>query len=369
MQFWRDHMPEGMFLRSHWWAMSIAHPQNDYSIQKFFQQSSKYRSSFPLPRENFVEYCLWYQRNVVPDVDETYVEQVERVGESFVVTLADGRVLHALAVIIAVGMSPYANIPAPYQQLSPERVSHTSTRNNNLPRFKGQRVAVIGGGQSGVEAAALIHEHGAENVHLFVRRTINWLGPDTDEDQRPLWERIKAPRTGISADWVSWGVVNFPYLLYRFSQERKDKFIAGYYNTAAAYWLRERIFGKVDVREKQDVQSMHEENGEIVLQTTAGDTLRVDHILLATGYRVDMQRLHVLSSDLRSQIEVEPVQRTPLLKPNFESTNVPGLYFAGVSSLRSFGPMYRFVIGTGPTARRVTASIKRHIRARRLRNT
>jgi hypothetical protein len=36
---------------------------------------------------------------------------------------------------------------------------------------------------------------------------------------------------------------------------------------------------------------------------------------------------------------------------------VPGLYFVGISSLRAFGPLYRFVAGCGAAARRVAGAI------------
>jgi hypothetical protein len=53
------------------------------------------------------------------------------------------------------------------------------------------------------------------------------------------------------------------------------------------------------------------------------------------------------------------------LTPWFEST-VPGFYFSGLTSLHAFGPIYRFVAGCGPAARRVARAIaQRRVRRSR----
>ena len=48
----------------------------------------------------------------------------------------------------------------------------------------------------------------------------------------------------------------------------------------------------------------------------------------------------------------------PTLSHWFESS-VPGLYFVGLTSLRAFGPLYRFVVGCKATATRVASSAAR----------
>jgi thioredoxin reductase len=86
-----------------------------------------------------------------------------------------------------------------------------------------------------------------------------------------------------------------------------------------------------------------------------------DHVIAATGYRVDLERLHFMSPDLRDQIRA--LNRTPILRSNFESS-VPGLYFAGIAAANTFGPVMRFAFGAGFAARRIahdlTKSVSRH---------
>ena len=62
----------------------------------------------------------------------------------------------------------------------------------------------------------------------------------------------------------------------------------------------------------------------------------------------------MIHPSLRAQIRTDLA--IPVLNSRFESS-VPGLYFVGISSLRAFGPLYRFVAGCGAAARRVAGAI------------
>src|SRR6185503_30549 len=81
------------------------------------------------------------------------------------------------------------------------------------------------------------------------------------------------------------------------------------------------------------------------------EVLQVDHVVAATGYRVDIDRLAFVGEALRSAIRT--VKGGPVLSSNYESS-VPGLYFIGPASLNSFGPVVRFVLGSSHSARRLT---------------
>ena len=69
----------------------------------------------------------------------------------------------------------------------------------------------------------------------------------------------------------------------------------------------------------------------------------VDHVLLATGFRVDIGRYAFLPEDLLRA--VNRVDGYPRLSHTFEST-LPGLYFLGAPAAWSFGPLMWFVAGT-----------------------
>jgi thioredoxin reductase len=355
LELWRERMPAGMLLRSHWWATSLSDPKNQYSFARFFAQSSRYKADYPVPIEAFVDYGLWFQQHAVPNVDETYVSHIQREGQQFILTLEDGRVVRSGVVVMAVGVYYFAYRPAEYATLPGELVSHAFDH-GDFSRFRGKEVLVIGGGQSAVENSALLHEAGAR-VHLVVRRPINWLGPDS-EKPRPLLEQIKSPTAGIANGWKNWILEYVPYLFYRFPQPRKDRYLQNHYNAAASHWLRDRTIGKIDIRENQKVVEMQVVDNGIAVTLSNGDHLHVDHIMLATGYTVNLQNLPMLDQELAAQIKVDA--GVPLLSPYFESS-VPGLYFIGLSSIRAFGPLYRFVLGNKATARRVASAVARQV--------
>jgi hypothetical protein len=97
------------------------------------------------------------------------------------------------------------------------------------------------------------------------------------------------------------------------------------------------------------------QTGRVNLRLTDGagihTTLMTDHVISATGYKVDIERLTFLDPDLRAGIQ--SVDSTPVLSANFESS-VPGLYFVGPSAANTFGPLLRFACGARFTARRLS---------------
>ncbi len=351
LEMWRDHMPKGMLLRSHWWATNLSDPRQAHGFERFCKEQ-KYDNSYPLPIKTFVDYGLWFQQRAVPHVDETYVSSIERQDDRFLLTLEDGREIESRAVVMAIGLRYYANRPEQHARLPAGLVSHSSDH-RDFSRFKGWDVVVIGGGQSAIEFAALLHEAGAA-VQVVARRRIVWLPPDRMNVRTPL-EGILAPKATIAPGWCNWVLDHFPYFFFRFPQARKDSYNAAYH-AGATDWLRNRVIDKVTLREGQTVT-------RVAATVSDGGTLRADHILLATGYTVDISKLMMIHPSLLAEIKTD--MAVPILSHWFESS-VPGLYFIGLTSLRAFGPLYRFVAGCGAAARRVATSVARqHVRRSR----
>ena len=70
--------------------------------------------------------------------------------------------------------------------------------------------------------------------------------------------------------------------------------------------------------------------------------LHADHVIAATGYHPSVDRLNMLDVTLRAAIKRE--DGSPRLSRHFESS-VQGLYFVGLPSANSFGPVMRFARG------------------------
>ena len=360
LKLWREHMPKGMFLRSHWWATNLADPRKKYGFEQFFHVS-EYDKCYPVPIEAFIDYGMWFQKQVVPNIDTTYVSTIERKDGQFLLTLEDGRTATTPAVVMAIGLYYYANRPSEYDHLPAELATH-SFEHADFSRFAGKQVAMLGGGQSAIEYSALLHEIGA-SVHLITRRPIHWLGPDTD-NKRSFIDQLRAPRAGIAPGWKNWALEYLPYLFHRFPQPRKDRYIQNHYNAAGSDWLRDRVIGKVELHEGRRIEKAREVDNGLELTLSDNKVLSADHLMLATGYQVDINRLSMLSPALLKEIQQD--MGSPVLNSWFESS-VPGLYFVGLSSLRSFGPLYRFVVGAKAAAPRVANAAARRVAASRRR--
>lgn len=360
LEFWRSHMPKGMLLRSHWWATNLSDPNGRYTFGRFLDGSKRYGTDYPLPREAFLDYAQWFQERAVPNVDETYVSLIERHHDGFMLTLEDGRAVSSAVVVMATGLQYYANRPALDDRLFAGLVSHTCDH-HDLSRFTGKHVAVIGGGQSAVEYAALLHEGGA-TVHLVPRRPIRWL-PRDRANERSVLERILAPNASIAPGWPNWILDHEPYLLYRLPQYRKDRCNRSYSGSSATEWLKGRVIGKIAVHEGQTVVKMQAVDEHVDVAISDGKMIRFDHVILGTGYTVDIKMLTMIDPSLQAEIMAD--MAVPILSHWFESS-VPGLYFVGLTSMRAFGPLYRFVAGCGATARRVASSAARKMRTRRI---
>ncbi len=357
MGFWRENMPEGMRMRSYWWATNLSDPGKRHDLNHYEKAKGAFERD-PFQLDTVIDYGLWFQKKVVPDVDETYVADIVRQeGGRFIITLADGRVIQSEAVIMAVGLIYYAHRPAEYAQLPSDLVSHTMDH-CRLDGFADKHVVIIGGGQSAFEMAALIHELGS-SVELVIRRPIRWVR-EHNPSLPPVLRQLRAPTAGMGAGWSNLILEKSPYLFHRWPQKYKDHYLLTHNVSAASSWLQERTMGKVLIHDNAHVQRVEHDENKVCLTLANGKVLQADHLILSTGYQADVNRIPLLHTDIKDKIQT--YMGYPVLKEGFESS-VPGLYFLGFSAQRSFGPLYRFVVGVEPAARGVTDVIARQVKA------
>ena len=188
------------------------------------------------------------------------------------------------------------------------------------------------------------------------RRRIDWLTPDRT-DARGVVERILAPRSAIAPGWTNWTLEHMPYLFYRLPQARKDRYLRAFLPAAASDWLRHRVIGHATLHEAQSILRTEIVDGRVEATISGGERLTADHAILATGYTADIRRLPMVHPTLLAEIEMD--RGVPILSSSFESS-VAGLYFVGLTSLRAFGPLFRFVAGCKATARRVAGALGRN---------
>jgi cation diffusion facilitator CzcD-associated flavoprotein CzcO len=354
MSFWRRNMPKGMKLRSPWRATSLSDPGKTLSLDAY-TKSRDLAPAEPLPIDDFIRYCDWFQSHAVPDIDGRSVARVETAGNGFVVITRDGDRLAAKGVVVATGLENHQIQPQAFAFAPAALVSHTC-EHDNLGGLQGKRVAVIGRGQSACETAALLSEAGAD-AEIICRGPIRWLGAGKHEAgwrqqiHTQLSTLLEAP-SAIGRFPLSWAV-EAPSLLRLLPQERRDAFNAACLRAAAAGWLRPR-FGDVRVTSGVEVVKSTAKGARIELTFDDGRMDVFDHVVLATGYRFDVARLGMLAPELRAAIACRA--GSPMLSPGFESS-IPGLFFAGASAVSSFGPLMRFIAGTSFAAHGVTRGI------------
>jgi Pyridine nucleotide-disulphide oxidoreductase len=343
---WRDAMPTGMLLRSRRRASSIANPGRLHTLERWAESTGRKLPS-PLPVTTFLDYGAWYQQTAVGDVDPRFVASISPNGSGFDVSLDDGTVTHARHVVVAAGLSGFSRRPAVFDGLSPKLVSHTADH-PSLERFAGRRVLVIGGGQSAIESAALLRESGAEVELLARAASLTWLREHTEQGNPFL------PPTDVGGRVTGW-VAAVPDVYRVLSPRRRDWVVRRCIIPAGAAWLRDRVAG-VRITLDDAVAAAEETSSGLELRLCSGDSRSVDHVLLATGYEIDVRRYPFLPAELLERLELSEGQ--PVLGRGLESS-VPGLYFVGAPAVRSFGPLMRFIVGSWYAAPAVAARILR----------
>jgi thioredoxin reductase len=299
---------------------------------------------------------LEFQKRFVPQLEDKLVDSLSQSSAGLQLRLMDGEVCCARTVIIAVGLTHYEYMPPLFSDMPEEFVSHSSAH-HALDQFQGRSVAVVGAGSSALDLAALLHQAGAD-VQLVARRsTIRFHDPPR---KRSLWERVRAPNTGLAQGWNLVFCTKAPGVFHLMPERFRLGFVGRTLGPAPGWFIKQEVVGKVPFHLGVNVTAAKVRDSGVHLELTnrAGERrpLKADHMIAATGYRVDLRRLTFLTSDLRSAID--DVEHTPILSSSFESS-VPGLYFVGTSAANSFGPLLRFAFGARFTATHLTKHLAR----------
>lgn len=371
MDSWRHRMPAGMFLKSTLKASSISAPAPGFRLADYFDELGDTAPALVLgekiPLEGFIGYGLWFKERLLPDVEQSTVCRLEAAGDGFRVTLDTGEEFAARNVVVASGLSRFGHVPEELGALVPDGpaadapVSHSS-QHENFGSLAGRRVAVIGAGQSALESAALAHEAGAD-VTVIVRGPQAVFAGPPQPGPPSVWTSIKSPPAPLGSGWShalmsrGRGPAAFRHLPLK-ARLRLVRVILG---PAGAWWLKERVEGRVPLRLGERVEKVAADGAGVVLQLAGSDgnstSLEFDHVIAATGYRVDVDELDFLAADVRARVDRQA--GWPRLSSTFESS-VPGLYFTGLAAAASFGPVLRFVCGTGFAAPTLSQGIARH---------
>jgi Pyridine nucleotide-disulphide oxidoreductase len=358
MDSWISHMPKGMLLKSDGFASDISDPDGDFTLRRFCaERGIEYGDTgTPVRLDTFSAYGLAFRDRKVPEVEDKQIVSVDRVTDGFVVTLDDGEAVHARRVVLAIGITHFQHIPQNLADLPGQSLSHSS--NHVEPEsLRGRSVIVVGGGSSALDLAALLHEAGA-SVQLVARqKQLKFHGKPSGKP-RTWWQRVRHPQSGLGPGWKTWFFANWPLLFHYLPEEFRLEAVRRVLGPTGGWFIKDKIIGKVPLYLGYTVQSGRLADGKLALNIMAEDgsgcELTADHVIAATGYKVDLDRLKFLSQQIRS--ELRSINHTPVLSSSFESS-VSGLYFIGVAAANSFGPLMRFAFGACFAARTVAKAV------------
>jgi hypothetical protein len=350
MDFWANTMPQGMLLRSERPASSISDPRSALTLDAY-EQAAGIEPEEQLPLRTFVDYGRWFSQHLGSSLDTTMVSRVTREDKLFRLRLSDGQLLTSRHVVVAAGVSVFRKVQAPFSGLPARLLSHCY---DGVPvtRFAGKRVAVIGAGQSALESAALLHEAGATTEIIARVARIQWLGTHGWLHRLSLVSHLLYGSHGVGHAGLS-RLVGYPNLFSYIPLPLRDKLRKRAIRPGGVAWLLPRV-KPIRVTTGRMVRSLRVIGSEVELKLDDGSERRVDHVLLGTGYTVDISRYQFLAPELTGAIQ--RLDGYPRLTTGFRSS-VPGLHFIGAAASRNFGPLLCFVAGTEFTSRQLSACI------------
>ena len=334
MAFWREHMPEGMLLRSGAdWHLDAG---GIYTLEAFLDERQIIPADVdPIPIGIFLEYAEWFQHVKKIDVRQDLVVDLAKPDDRFEAVLTTGESIVADVVVCAPGIGQYTSLPDWAASIPDERAAHTC----DLVRFDelaGARVLIVGGRQSAYEWAALIREHGAQRIDIVHRHDV------------PRFDRVSWKFVDEHVD----NTIKVPKYWRNLPKARQDAI-------AAQFWEVGRLTLEPWLTPRLAWEGIHRWPGTEVINVTlaAGEEqlrvrlsnserLTVDKVVFASGYRADLTRIPYLA---RLLDRIDMADGFPVLDASF-GTSIQGLYVTGFSATRDFGPFFGFVKGSPAAA-------------------
>jgi len=367
LSVWRNHMPKGMFLKSDGFASNLSDPTSHFTLRYYCEQAGipYHDTAIPVRLDTYTAYGNMFQKLEVPTLEDNQVTAIEPTSHGFRVQLDTSEIVETRRVLLAVGISHFCYIPPILKILPPDALSH-SFAHSEVEQFRGKDVTVIGAGASAMDLAALLYETGA-SVTVIARTSSVCFNEHRGTAARSLWQRVRYPSSGIGPSLQGRFFASYPQLFHYFPSSVRVGIVRRFLGPAAGWTVKDRIIGRVSLALGYGIDQADLRNGSAHLTLLSNNGTRkehrTEHVIAATGYRVNLKNLRFLSDQIRSKLVSDG--SSPVLSSEFQSS-VAGLYFVGLAAANSFGPVLRFAFGADFAARQISRHLKKSLRQKSL---
>jgi hypothetical protein len=361
MRTWRKLMPPDMIMRSTWDRSNLSDPQQRGRLADWAAVTGRPRVE-PLPLRMFLEYSQWFQDRFVKDLDQSSVVGVEAASTGgFRVRTAAGDELDARRLIVAVGVTPFPVLPDALREVPEDRLSYAVERQEFSP-LAGQRVLLVGAGQTALESASLAIDAGAESVEIVARGPVRFH-PDRQQQvswmpepiRRRVW-KIAYPIGGFGPPGVNLFALH-PEWFARLPERLQLPMARRMSRAGGSPWIRDAVVGRATITESTEVIGARPSaGGGVTIMLNDGSTREVDQVVAACGYRFTLDGLDFLSPEIRSGIRLRESSGAPLIDGAFRSVSNPRITFVGFPAEKTYGPVVRAVDGARFTCARSARS-------------
>ena len=310
---------------------------------------------FDIPSQRlFMDFCRNLSKKLPHDIVPGTVLSIDKTTDSGVVVRfrgSNGNVQRALAqsVVIAIGAPGKCNIPKIIQSRVPEELcTHTSdfVRLGELKRsdtIREERVLVVGGGLSAVQAAIAFSKKKAAHVTLCSRRPLQWRHFDF-----PLewFDRRKMGRKFFE--------------FFSEKMENRPQFIKNARGGGTVPWWYRKQLRQSNVKhvtaDITDVEYVTESRSVIV---TLNDSrkIHVDRVVLGTGSSRDCLSIPLIA-DLQSKFPVDILGGFPVIEEDLRwCKNLPNVFVVGGLAALRVGPSAGNLMGARRAAETIVQSL------------
>ena len=245
MHTWRTRMPPDMLLRSDWEETSLSAPNNAGTIDVWAREVGEPRQN-PIPLQTFLRYADWFRGRFVRENDPSNVAELDRAGNTYRLSTAAGEEFDARKVVLAVGVTAFSYAPPPFRDALGDGVRFAIDP-QDYAAHRGRRVIVVGGGQGGLESAALAARSGAE-VELILRSRLHWFAerePYTPRGPvRQRLYRLAYPVVGYGPPPLN-RLALHPELFAFVPKQLRRRLARRILRAGGSPWLRAQVDGKV----------------------------------------------------------------------------------------------------------------------------